>query len=135
MYERFTDDMIKRFELYFPTMSKQAIRYKADSPSTLIIELNDGDVILWDDDDTSFRHLPSDSNNMTEVQCRREFSHRLRRIMLHKGVTQMDLSTRTGIPQSQISKYASGKALPGFYNVDRIAKALNCSADELRYNG
>ena len=62
-----------------------------------------------------------------------EFRQRLRRLMTRQGVSQLELSELTGIPQSTISNYLTGKFLPGFYNMDKIAKALKCSIDEFRY--
>jgi transcriptional regulator with XRE-family HTH domain len=53
--------------------------------------------------------------------------------MTRQGVSQLELSELTGIPQSTISNYLTGKFLPGFYNMDKIAKALKCSIDEFRY--
>lgn len=135
LYERYTNDMFDRFNLYFPSIAKQAVTYKADSPTTLIVELDDGTSVLWDDDNTSFRNLPSHGLDITESQHRREFGHRLRKIMIQRNITQSELAELIGLNQSQISNYIRGKTTPTWYMVDRIAKALNCSTDELRYNG
>ena len=54
-------------------------------------------------------------------------------MMYIKGITQSELSNCTDIPQYLISDYIRGKRTPSFYNVDKIAKALDCSVDELRY--
>ena len=49
------------------------------------------------------------------------------------SMTQTDLANATGIPQQQISKYIRGYRVPTFYNLDKIARALDCTIDELRY--
>ena len=51
-----------------------------------------------------------------------------------KGISQTDLSDRTGIGQTLISRYISGKTTPSVYNVNKIARALNMTVDGLTYN-
>jgi transcriptional regulator with XRE-family HTH domain len=53
--------------------------------------------------------------------------------MALEGISQCELSERTGITQPSISDYMNGKKLPSFYTVDKIAKALGCSVDAFRY--
>lgn len=79
------------------------------------------------------RKLPPDPNNLTKEECLGEFGVRLQQMMGSKGISQVRLSEMTGIPQVTISSYICGRSVPGFYNVDKIAKALNCSVDEFRY--
>ena len=98
------------------------------------LHLDNPDKYQYDDRDRTFRSLPSDSKNMTEEEYKRELGIRLRQMMEHRGVTQIDLSEMTGLSQAQISSYITGKVSPSFYIIDRIAKALDCSSDLLRYN-
>jgi transcriptional regulator with XRE-family HTH domain len=53
--------------------------------------------------------------------------------MYLKGVNQQYLSDATGITAVTLSNYMRGKVTPNFYNVDKIAKALDCSIEEFRY--
>ena len=46
---------------------------------------------------------------------------------------QKDLSKKTGISETMISRYMNGLSNPGFFVVDKIARALDCSMDDLRY--
>lgn len=131
--KRTTQRLINRLELYYPFITQNAEEYIQISNMELIVHLNDGSTILYDDVDQTFRQLPNDSNCMTEDQCRYEFGMRLKRIMYRKGFTQKDLSEETGISEITLSKYITGKSTPNFYNVDKIAKALKCSIDDLRY--
>lgn len=125
--------LFHNFKLYFPTVSSKTVNYVETGPYELTVELNDGDFVLYDDTNNSIRRLPRDRNRMTERECQIEFSDRLFRIMNRNHMTQLELSEKTGIPQSSISNYINRKATPSLYNLDRIAKALGCSVDEFRY--
>lgn len=125
--------IFENMQSYYPFLSERMASYKKVGPYELIVKTNDGETILYDDVNHSIRRLPRDSNNMTEQEVSVEFRQRLRRLMTQQGVSQLELSELTGIPQSTISNYLTGKFLPGFYNMDKIAKALKCSVDEFRY--
>lgn len=125
--------IFENMQSYYPFLSERMASYKKVGPYELIVKTNDGETILYDDVNHSIRRLPQDSNNMTEQEVSVEFRQRLRRLMTRQGVSQLELSELTGIPQSTISNYLTGKFLPGFYNMDKIAKALKCSIDEFRY--
>ena len=117
----------------YPFLYNQMESYVMLNNYDIHIKLKDGSTVLYDDFDKSFRQLPMNSREMTAEQCKIEFSSRLYRLMRRKCITQEALSEMTGITQPLISSYINGKTLPGFYNVDKIAKALGCSVDELRY--
>lgn len=125
--------IFENMQSYYPFLSERMASYKKVGPYELIVKTNDGETILYDDVNHSIRRLPRDSNNMTEQEVSVEFRQRLRRLMTQQGVSQLELSELTGIPRSTISNYLTGKFLPGFYNMDKIAKALKCSIDEFRY--
>ena len=126
-------ELIDNARAYYPFLLEQAVGFTQASPFDLIIRLNDGSAMLYDDLNKSFRTLPKDSRNMSERECKNEFGNRLRTIMYRKGMTQQELGELSGIPQPVISSYISGKTSPTFYRVDRIAKALGCSIDDLTY--
>ena len=118
---------------YFPFISRDAIECKEISPFELMIRLNDGSAVIYDDSIRSIRNLPPDSDKLTEEQCRREFGIRLHKLLKRKNITQNELSEKTGISNISISKYITGKTSPSFYAVDKIAKVLKCSIDEFSY--
>ncbi len=63
-----------------------------------------------------------------------KFNDRLKGFREEKGLTQVQLSDRTGISVRMIQKYEAGKARPRLDAAEKIAKALNISADELLGN-
>ena len=118
---------------HFPFIVRDAVEYIERKYDEIIIKLNNGDVVSFDTLYRTIRTMPKNSKSLSEDQCRFEFGVRLKRILMKSGMTQTDLAMTTGITQSNISSYITGKITPSFYNVDKIAKALNCSMDDFRY--
>lgn len=128
-----SSELYKRMEMYFPFVARNLVKFSEKSAGEIIATLNDGQTVLYNDDDHTIRKLPKDSGNMTAEECKREFGYRLYRLMLRKGMNQEQLSIATGIQRPLISRYITGKTAPSFCNADRIAKVLECSMDDLRY--
>ena len=128
------DKILANLGLYFPDIVQDGVSFeKTFDPNELKITLNNGSKFLYDDIDYTIRKLPTDRDNMSNHQIKREFGLRLKKIMYRRDITQEELSEKTGITQAMLSRYICGKALPGFSSVDKIAKALGCSVDEFRY--
>ena len=126
-------EIIQSLKRMYPFLYENMKSYEVVTDYDMYIKMKDGSTVLYDDFDRSFRQLPHNRDMLTEEQCRLEFAYRLYRIMQRSNVTQQELSDMTGIPQPQISAYINAKHTPSLYNVDKIAKALDCSVDELRY--
>lgn len=47
------------------------------------------------------------------------------------GMTQLELSKLTAIPREVISRIESGKVDPKVSTIQKLAKALNCTVDDL----
>ena len=56
---------------------------------------------------------------------------RLAEIRATRGITQQELSEKSGVAQDRISLYETGKAKPFPDNLKKLACALNCTTDEL----
>lgn len=121
------------FERYFPTLARHACFYQDVTSDLLLVELDDGFTFIYDDMDHSINRMPDNKFHMTESECRHIFAWRLRRVMKRRCVNQGTLADMTGIHEVTISRYMNGTSTPSFYAVDRIAKALDISMDELRY--
>lgn len=125
--------LFTNFKNQFPCFADRAVEYREKGPFELVVKLDDGHVISYYDTEQGIRRLPNDDSCLTEEECREEFGIRLYRLMYDKGITQSELSEITGITQSNISNYITGRKTPSFYTVDKIARALDCSIEELRY--
>lgn len=118
----------------FPGMVKDAIGIREYRGGELLLIMPDGTEWLYSDLHSNVRQVPTDLHNLSEEECLSEFGRRLYDIMCREGISQLELSERTGITQPLISNYMSGKTCPSFYKVDKIARALGCSVDDFRYD-
>lgn len=125
------DYLMQGFKLY--VTNEEIANYEIVGPFELMVTLKNGTKYFYDDIKKSYRYLPPDSMALTNEEIAIEFRIRFNAIMERQWVTQTELSKLTGIPQPLISKYANGQSLPGFIHLDRICKALGCSADDFRY--
>lgn len=131
--------MITEREIYdkfcydFPIAASGIVKYRQCDDYELLVECNDGSMLMYSIYDRTIRSLPRDSDAMTDDERKHEFCIRLRRLMRKKHVTQLELAQRTGIPRITLNNYINGKTSPSFVNVDKICKALKCSTEELRY--
>ena len=128
----FKQMLFEHMELYWSNVTRDAVDVEYIGRYELIVTVSDGTRYLYNDLDEGIRRLP-DRDNMTRQECASEFGYRLTNIMRFKNVTQEELSDITDIPQARLSEYITGRRMPGFYNVDKIARALDCSVDDLRY--
>ena len=96
---------------------------------------DDGSVIFYDNMQHSIRQMPAEMAKFeTLEEWRKEFSRRLYVAMEHRGMTQKLLAELTGVSQSSLSFYMSGRKLPSAYIMCQLAKALDCSIDFLALN-
>jgi DNA-binding XRE family transcriptional regulator len=125
--------LMRNFKLQFPNVAANTMSYENYNDTELIAYLEDGSIILYDDLNGTIRNLPQDSNDMTEGEFLFDFSIRLRKMIDVRGIPQNELAEQAGISPLTLSRYVNGRTTPNLYIADRIAKALDCSLDELRY--
>ena len=63
----------------------------------------------------------------------REFSKRLKKLRIKRSMTQFDLSVRTGIDCSVISKLENNKTKPSVIHIILICNEFNVKADWLLF--
>ena len=127
------ESLLRNFEMIDPSSAARMVSYEMPDKFSLLITLDDGRKMLYDDLIDSTRYLNLDPDSMTEEEIMNEFRHRLRHAMSIRGFNQIRLSEETGIPVSMISRYLTGDNIPSILKVIQIAKALKCSLDELWY--
>lgn len=130
--DRYAEEMMYNFRRQFPYVAAKVVHYHEESPLDLIVELNNGERYIYDDEMQSIRQLPA-TPDLDEQAFKREFRFRLRKLMARNDISQLELAERTGINKVTICRYLSGSSIPSFYAIDKIAKALGCSADAFRY--
>jgi transcriptional regulator with XRE-family HTH domain len=65
------------------------------------------------------------------MSIRENFGQRLKVLRQHRKMSQDDVSLASGVDRSYISEIETGKSSPTLDIVDKIAKALNVSTEEL----
>lgn len=117
----------------YPWLDPSICDYHILVPGLLLMNCKDGTTLLFNDLERTLTKIPSSTESMTKEQANMMFGILLRNVMSRKGITQQQLSELTGITQCQISKYTYGVSSPSFYTLDKIVRALGCSAEDLRY--
>ena len=133
MQGRIYNDTFDKFEQYYPSIAKNIVDWYPSGRNTIIVVLNDNSKMEYHNVLKSIRNIPNiiDRDEFTEDNYQRDFSYNLMNKMVDAGFDQTLLSEKTGISQVSISKYLHRKALPSIYNCEKIARALNCSINEL----
>ena len=62
---------------------------------------------------------------------KQQLGERIKQARTKAGLTQMELASKSGLMQGQISRWENGQNVPTFANVSAIAKALGIKIDEL----
>ncbi len=119
--------------LYFPDLLGEVIHAREYVQLMLLLETNSKYDYFYNLTNNVLIPIPKDDKNLDKESFRRIFGVLLRRALEHSGLTQEELSAKTGIPQPNISDYLYGKHFPSFYQIDKMAKAMNCSVEDLRY--
>ena len=129
--EAFKHTAFEHMELYWSNVTQITERVDYIGWLEIMVTTTDGQRYIYNDSEQSIRRLP-DPRDMTEEECLQEFGYRLRNIMKCRAVSQPELADMTGISQPRISNYMRGQISPGFFNLDKIARALDCLIEDLR---
>jgi len=128
------DNLIDNFFLYFPTENIEGTDFECNenyNPFELIIKYPDGTVKVYDDLNRSIRIVSYNSGNVTDEIWKREFARRVKWRLHRKGYTQEELAAELGINRCTLNGYLTGKNMPGFRFVTKLAKALGCTPNDL----
>lgn len=119
--------------LYFPDLLGKVIHAREYVYLMLLLETNSKYDYFYNLTNNVLIPIPKSDQDLDKESFRRIFGVLLRRALECSGLTQEELSEKTGIPQPNISDYLYGKHFPSFYQIDKMAKAMNCSVEDLRY--
>ncbi len=127
------DEYMHQVYLYFPDLLGEVVHVREYVQFMLLLETNTKYDYFYNITNNVLIPIPKDDKNLDKESFRRIFGVLLRRALECSGLTQEELSEKTGIPQPNISDYLYGKHFPSFYQIDKMAKAMNCSVEDLRY--
>lgn len=127
------ETMLKDFTLYYPSFVENAEQIERESDTELIAYQKDGSKVRYDQINNSYKYFPAgyNSDDRSDEVVMRLFGYRLKREMSMRGFNQADLAEQTGVSQATISNYILGKQSPTLISINRIAKALGCSMNDL----
>lgn len=70
-------------------------------------------------------------NVINDDHFKKIFSKRLRHTMYIRNITQAELSRKSGVSQTCISRYVNGMRTPTGLHISKLAEALKCSVEYL----
>ena len=125
-------NLLHNFELDYPEIYYSDVDDIVESDDLeLTITTKNGKRYVYDGLTKGLRQLSSKFEDVNDYIFRREFGIRLRRKMMLKGITQRMLSKMIGVSQPAISNYLTGKKSPTLYTAEKLARALECSIQDL----
>lgn len=127
------DEYMHQVYLYFPGLLGEVVQAREYVYLMLLLETNSKYDYFYNLTNNVLIPIPKSDQDLDKESFKRIFGVLLRRALEHSGLTQEELSEKTGIQQARISDYLYGKHFPSFYQIDKMAKAMNCSVDDLRY--
>ena len=122
--------IFEEFKSMFPLIAGRALDWKPNGQLEIIVQLDDDTKIIYDSISHSIITIKSEDEQEDE-SWQREFSRRLEKRIILKGITQQELSERTCISRQSINKYINGTASPTLTNIIKISRVLNCPLSEL----
>ena len=130
-YEEIFEDFVARH----PNWAKDVDKYRPKHTHAIRITFKDGSMMDYNIRTKSYIDVSNrriaEPDDVTDEACREIFANNLIEIMKTNGFGQPDLAERTGLSTAMISKYMRKQATPSITNLEKIARALNCSRDDL----
>ena len=123
--------IIANFERSFPFMARTAVSYKEGIFGELVVRLNDGSTVIYDDVEDVIRILNTEEGRLEGKSWADEFRRRIEKRLYFKGMTKAELADLTGINYQSLSNYMSGRTNPTISNLIRIADVLEYGLDDL----
>lgn len=134
---KYHQEILEDFKQRYPNWAAEIIQCQPKHSHAIRVTLKNGDQIDYNLRTHSSRYRNADQvfdaspDDITDDDCRADFSMNLYEQMKTKGFGQVDLAERTGLSTAMISKYLTRKATPTITSLRKIAYALECHPDEL----
>lgn len=136
---RYYDEMFNQFAQKCKEWADRSVRCVPKHEHAIRVFLDNGDKVDYNVRTETFKYTSAVSESIckpkdiSDDECRNAFSYNLVELMRTKGCGQQELSERTGLSTSVISKYANKATTPTITSLIRIAKALDCDVNDLLY--
>lgn len=126
----------EKFIHFFPNYAKNATGYRYIGDGESIFYMRDKSKVIFDELNNSATYIPPRENNvstLTEEEWKHEFSRKMKRKLMMKGISVRELSEQAGVSYRSLYKYLREETIPSAYAVDSISEALGCKVSELIY--
>nr|DAJ05291.1 MAG TPA: helix-turn-helix domain protein [Caudoviricetes sp.] len=131
------ESMFEYYANVYPQYAERTINWFPSGQMEITVRLDDRTFWVFDMIGPTLKPLgnkelnPESEDSISEEEYRIRLSKNLRIKMHHTAVSQDVLARRSGISTVMINRYMNAKATPSMYNLERIARALQCSPTEL----
>lgn len=132
-YEETLGDFRKRYQYLYKYMES----WEPFNNREIIVKLEDGRAYSYDGISRALRgvKLIDDISEFTDEEWRKGFSDLLSKQIRRSAMTRGELADRIGISSVMMSRYSTGKSAPTPQMMQKLARALDCSVDDLCPNG
>lgn len=121
--------VLKSLKLHWPSLYNCMVDHVVTKGGRLLVVDDHFKAYIYSNDG-SIRQIHK-KNEMPNIEyAKSEFGYNFVDLMYCYGLTQKDISEKTGISEHTISKYANGSGLPSVYNAILMAKVIGCELDE-----
>ena len=116
----------------FPRMARRVVKCLEYNNETIILKMDDDSFYLYELGIRDARQIAffDDMSELTDDQWNECFGYQLRNRMFKKGMYQYELAEESGISKTIVSQYINGQTTPKFNIVEKMAKVLDCSAED-----
>ena len=130
------DEMFENFKSALPLAAEKAISLYGSGRDEIVITLNDGYKVVWNDLTQSARYLPPREDKIgeefNEELWRKRFGQRLEQVMLRRGgMSSQDFADAIGVSRAMLSRYLNGHSTPSHFIIKKMARVLGCPVSDL----
>lgn len=123
--------ILEKFEIYYPSIYKQAVDWWASGRMFITVKLADGNMFEFNPLDNSIRRIRVKECEQDESVRRKEFGSNLEKLIPLSGMTKGELAARLGITNAMLSRYLRGTSIPSVDKAYQIANIIGCRVEEL----
>ena len=120
------DDVLNRFEHYYPYLYEQAVDWWPSGHLCITAKLSDGVLVEFNSFNDTIRRIQPDHYKKDIETLRKDIGHNLKKVVLTRGIAQSDIAEKCGITEAMLSRYIHGTSMPGVDKIYALATALGC---------
>lgn len=122
------------FKELFPSYSDEICDVRGIGDMEVIFYMYDGSKVIFDELDDSAMFIEKDKYNkdeLTDEEWLQEFSRKLKRKLKIRNITRHELADKMGLSYNSICRYSRGEHIPNVLVINKMAKILDCTVEEL----